>query len=239
MPAAAQSTVPQDARGSYIARESLTHRADSLEAEARGGSTDEHDRARYQFEASLIRERLRAGDFQAGDRLVIGVDGIEALSDTFIVRAGPQIDLPSLPTLSLVGVLRSEAQERLSAHIARYVRDPRVHVDVLMNVAVIGNVARPGFYAVPADVLLGDVLMRAGGPTPVADLERIEVRRDGFEFLDESGVRIALSDGWTLDRLDVRSGDEIHVGEQRRLSFTTVLQSLGVVAGLAAILVAR
>jgi hypothetical protein len=238
-PIAAQSGVPQDVRGTYVARDDLLRRAVSLEAAAESGSVDEGDRSRRSFEASRIRERLRVGDFQPGDRLVIRVDGIEAMSDTFVVRAGPEIEIPSLPPLSLVGVLRSEAQERVAAHVAAYVRDPRVRIDVLLNVAVIGNVGRPGFYAMPADILLGDALMLAGGPTPVADMERIEIRRDGFKFWNRANLRIALTDGWTLDRLDVRSGDEIHIGERRRVSFTAVLQTLGVVAGLAALLVSR
>ena len=70
-------------------------------------------------EASVIRERLKNGDFAAGDRLVLHVLEEPTLNDTFAVKPGGVLVLPNLPDISMNGVLRSEAQAYLAAQIGR------------------------------------------------------------------------------------------------------------------------
>lgn len=174
-------------------------------------------------EAWLLKTRLEHGDFQEGDRIVMVMRNNPALTDTITVRAGKTLELPQMDPLSLEGVLRSELTDRLTKHVAKFLRDPSLTATPLVRLAVIGHVGRPGFYYVPADALLSDVIMKAGGPTPDGDLAKVEVRRGTDVVWHEDDVRTALADGLSVDRLHLRAGDELSVGYTRKLDWTLVL----------------
>lgn len=199
-----------------------------LEAEAK-----EAEAQRRTAQAFLLKARLADGDFREGDRIVVEVEGRANLSDTMVVRAGKILQFPRMSDLSLVGVLRSELLERVRAHIAEYVRDPEVRVRPLIRISALGRVLQQGFYYVSADVLLNDVIMRAGGPSPDADLQNITIRRGGEVIWDKIATRTALTDGLSLDRLHLRAGDEITVGAKRTVNWTTIIQGAVTVLSLA------
>jgi protein involved in polysaccharide export with SLBB domain len=94
----------------------------------------------------------------------------------------------------------------------------------LLRVAVLGQVRSPGYYYTPADVLLSDVIMKAGGPATDADMNKAIIRRGGETIWNAQDTRTALSDGLSLDRLHLRAGDEIYLPEQRHFSWTTAAQ---------------
>jgi SLBB domain len=192
----------------YQGRQNFETRAE-LEAQAKLA-----DAKQQKSELWLIRSRLEHGDFQAGDRIVVTVKGSVGFSDTLPVRAGKLLQLPQMGDFPLDGVLRSELVPKLSAHVSKYLRDPQVQATQLVRVGVLGNVIRPGFYYSPADVPLSDVLMLAGGPTPDADLEKISVSREGQVVIDQQNMRAVLTEGASLDLLNMQAGDEITVGKQ-------------------------
>lgn len=191
----------------------------SLEAEQRQAEA-QHRTA----EAFLLRTRLQNGDFQDGDRIVLVVPGTPTLNDTLTVRAGRLIHLPRMDDLSLQGVLRSELAKKVTDHLAEYLKDPTARVTPLVRVGVLGHVERPGYYYTAADVLLTDVIMRAGGPAPDADMNKVIVRRAGDVIWNAADTRTAVTDGLSLDRLHIRAGDEIEVNGQRQISWLTVAQ---------------
>lgn len=165
-------------------------------------------------EVQMLRRRLHEGDFEVGDRIALWVQGVEALSDTFPVKINHVISIPTLPDISLRGVLRSELEERLTEELGRFVNAPTIRAEPLMRVAVLGEVARPGFYYVPAQDLLSEVIMRAGGPTGNTDLSKSEVTRANIIILTKEEVQQAVVAGTTLDRLNLIGGDEIQVGKK-------------------------
>jgi hypothetical protein len=191
----------------------------ALEAEAR--QAEEQHRT---SEAWLLRTRLQHGDFQDGDRIVVKLLGSTTFNDTITVRAGKMLPLPRMDDMPLEGVLRSELKARLSSHLARYLRDSSVSATPLLRVAVLGQVRSPGYYYTPADVLLSDVIMKAGGPAPDADMNKTIIRRGGETIWNAQDTRTALSDGLSLDRLHLRAGDEIYLPEQHHFSWTTAAQ---------------
>src|SRR5919108_270201 len=85
------------------------------------------------------------------------------LSDTFVVRAagpsGPVLRLPNLPEIPLRGVLRSELQSHLVAHVGRFLKDTTMRVSVLVPIGVLGELAHPGYYRVPIDLPFTDIIM--------------------------------------------------------------------------------
>lgn len=223
-PCMAQSSiVPEQERHNFETRAELESQVRA--AETRGSKQ----------EAGLIHYRLDHGDFHEGDRIVVKVQGTAGFSDTLTVRSGKRLEIPQMADLSLDGVLRSELGPRVTTYVARYLRDPIVQTTPLVRVGILGSVARPGFFYVPADLPLSDVLMTAGGPTPNADLDKMSVRREGQVIIDESNTRAALAAGMSMDMLHMGAGDEISVGEQRHISWTTIIPT---VSGLLALVIA-
>ncbi len=193
-------------------------------------------------QAESARERLANGDFQVGDRIAMVVQGEASLSDTLTVRANQIVHLANMPDISLHGVLRSELQDYLKQQLGQYLRNPDVRAVSLVRVDVLGPVLRPGFYTAPADELVSDVVMQAGGLSPQADINKTVVRRGEVLVQPATRVQEALARGETLDQLDVRAGDAIVVGERPPGgNFIRVLEVVGAVAGIAVsvVLIAR
>jgi len=171
-------------------------------------------------------------EFHVGDRIALTVEGPQNISDTVLVRDGLILRLPGLGDISLAGVKRADAQKYLTQQISKFIRDPIVHATPLVRIAVLGQVGRPGFYTMPSDVLLSDVVMRAGGPTGTADLSRTVVKRGSEDVISKEQVANALSSGMTLDQLHIAPGDQMVVGEKPSSSFDTILKVVGVAVPL-------
>jgi len=180
-------------------------------------------------EATLIRQRLTEGDLLVGDQVVITVINETTLSGTFQIGAGQVLSIPGLPEIMLRGVLRSEAEDHLGRELGKYVRDPAVRVQTNVRLAILGAVGKQGFYQVPADLLISDAIMAAGGPGSSTDPNRTEVKRAGTVILTQEQVQDALIRGTTLDQLNLRAGDELHVDAKQvqRRSTINVLTILG------------
>jgi len=172
-------------------------------------------RERAQRDMASVEERLSRGDFRAGDRVVLVVDGRPELSDTLVVEPGPRITLAALGSIDLEGVLRSELRTHLTAEIGRFFRDPSVQAESLIRISIQGMVMNPGFYTIPANVLLSDALMAAGGPDRTSDLEKLRIERAGETLWDGPLLQAMLVDGRTLDQLNLRAGDQIVLPERR------------------------
>jgi len=185
--------------------------------------------------ADAARERLANGDFQVGDRLALLVQGEPTLSDTFTVREGQLLRLPNITDLRLHGVLHSEIQDDVTRELGKYIKNPVVRATPLVRVAVLGQVGRPGYYSAPADELVSDMLMRAGGPTTNSDLNKTVVRRGTELVYPAKTIQTAMAQGQTIDQLNLRPGDQIVVGEKPPGGNT--LRIIGIVAGLAGIAV--
>lgn len=227
-------TSAQAPSGGDATRAQLTAAADSIERRALSAGDD---RTRLMSEAAAIRQRLAAGDFQVGDRIVISVEGQQALSDTFVVRQDRTVSLAQMPPLPLAGVLHSEAQAQVRSFVGKYVKDATVKVTPLVRVGVIGQVARPGFYSLPTDALLSDVIMQAGGPAPTADLRKTVIRRGAGVYRDAKAFADQLSKGATIAGLGLRSGDEVVVAEVERRHFSETVQIIvGLVSAAAVVL---
>jgi protein involved in polysaccharide export with SLBB domain len=225
----AVGATPRSAYG-QVAAGQLTSR-DELTAAAA-----EAERARNPLQAAAIRQRLRDGDFQVGDRIVLTTLSDVAHTDTLVVRAGRLIDLPGQAVLPLSGVLRSELKERVTTEVLKYVKAQQVEVTPLTRIGVFGEVARPGYFAFRSDAPITDVIMSAGGPTATADIERTIVKRASREYRSADETRRAVAGGLTLDQFGLNAGDELVVGKQHQ--FPAITAVVGMATSLAAIVFA-
>ncbi len=183
-------------------------------------------------EVALIRTRLDSGDFQAGDRILVRVEGEPQLSDTFTVGPGPELLLPQIGPVPLGGVLRSELRGRLETHLAQYVREPVVQVRSLVRILVDGSVAKPGFYAVPPELPLADLLGVAGGLAPQAKVSEMRVERGDDKLWSGALLQQALGRGSSLDELSLRAGDRVlvpaHGDAERTIRILSIIVTIPV-----------
>jgi polysaccharide export outer membrane protein len=164
--------------------------------------------------AALIRSRLESGDFQAGDRIFVQVQGDSVLTDTFTVLADLQLPLPALGAVPLHGVLRSELKDKVTGYLSQYLRDPLVEVRPLMRIVVEGQVNKPGFYGAAPERPLADVISAAGGFTQQAKLTDMRLQRGGATIMNGRQLQTALGQGYSLDRLNMRPGDRVYVPQR-------------------------
>ena len=162
-----------------------------------------------------VSAQTPAATFQAGDRILLRVEGDSALSDTFTVVAGPALRLPNIGEVSLAGVRRSDLEAHLTRELGRYLKDPVVQAHALVRVSVVGEVTHPGYYAVPIDLVLADALMLAGGATQPARVDRLQIWRGNASLWGGERLQAAIARGATLDQLGVLTGDRIQVPGQR------------------------
>lgn len=179
-------------------------------------------------EAFLIRTRLREGDFEVGDHIYFSMEApglTTRFADSLVVLAGKVLRLPEpMGDVPVGGLLLTELGEAVRTSVDRYYKKAVIRVDPLFRILLSGAVARAGFYYLPGDVPLGDVIMRTGGQSPVADLRKITIRRGDRVQWGEEDVLSALSGGMTLQSLGVQPGDEIVVGTRYSNRWTTMLQ---------------
>jgi protein involved in polysaccharide export with SLBB domain len=157
----------------------------------------------------------RATGFQVGDRILLHVEGDSALTDTFTVVAGPALRLPNIGEIPLAGVQRGDIEAHLKSALGRYINDPVIQARALIRVSVVGEVTRPGFYAVPIDLVLADALMLAGGTTREARVDRLSILRGSSSLWGGEKLQAAIARGATLDDLGIRGGDRIQVPGRR------------------------
>ena len=218
-------------------RSTLKEAAENFEKAART-EKDANKRAEYLWQAQVIRKRLAEGDFQTGHRILLFIAGDSALSDTFTVMSDQKLQLPNLPEISLAGILDSELQGYLATQLAKYIRNPSIRVEAMLRVQVSGDVAKPGFYSIRTDTPVTDVVMNAGGPSPSAEMSKMELRRGSTTVVHRGGIQTAIQKELTMSDIGARSGDELYVpekpGSSRWQKVAAVTASLmGIIWGVA------
>lgn len=227
-PVSAQISPEADPGRSERTREDLEELLDYYEEVLRSPVYSGGVKEGVRVNMERIRARLTEGDFRNGDRIAIYVEGETTLPDTVPVQTGPMITLPLFGDISLRGVLRSEIESHLTEQLGRFIRDPVVRAKGLMRVSIQGAVGAPGFYVVPADMLISEALMTAGGPANNARLDRLRVERGSEEIMGGEQLQEAMRDGLTLDQLNLQAGDQIVMPAQG----AGMLGNIGIVTGL-------
>ena len=199
--------------------------------------SDELKRSK-QMEAAMIRQRLREGDFQVGDQLNISLSvpiqpgGAPLNNVVFTVGPNQMLSLTDIPDIPLRGILRSEVKDYLTEQLRRLFKDQTVQVVPTIRLTILGGVPQPGFYQLPADMPLPDVIMKVGGPTQTTKLDESVIRRGTEELWGEEEVMAAITAGTTLDQLNLRAGDELVIGMEKQSNLFTTLRTYALIPGL-------
>ena len=213
----AQTPESVDVRRAQASRKDLELAQAALDQVAASPGYSSSLRKAKLAEAQMVRLRLAEGDFQVGDQIDLAVVGEPTLTGRFTVLPDRTLPLANLPPISLKGVLRSEAAGYLTKEIGRFLRQPQVQVQAAyIRLAVLGAVARPGYYTMAADLAVSEAIMAAGGPVAGVDLGKTMVRRGDREAIGREQLRAAVAGGQSLDQLNLHGGDELIVGGSTR-----------------------
>ena len=202
--------------------------------------------------AALAQPGERLGD---GDSVRITVfQNPDLTTETRISERGT-ITFPLIGEVALAGLTRDAAGARIAARLkdGKFVLDPQVGVELVTvrsrQVSVLGQVARPGRYALDgARMTLTDVLALAGGITPDgANTVTVVTGRGGKAETLHVDVPAMYRSGKLAQDITLESGDAVYVprapvfyiyGEVRRPGVyrlepgMTVMQALSVGGGL-------
>jgi len=129
-----------------------------------------------------------------GDRLLITVTREAELSKEYLVDASGQLTMSLLGMVPVKGLTPAQLQSDLRTRLARYVREPEVHVAAFQRIAIAGGVHTPGTLDFPKDqpVRLMDAISRAGGFVELAHKNRVLVlRRTGLQPGTQPGAQPA------------------------------------------------
>ena len=206
------------AQRSQVTRAELESSLREIEAILSSQGYSSELKAQKAREAELIRRRLTEGDIQPGDVIALGVAGFPDLSGRHPVTSDRTIILPGAGAteISLRNLLRSEVEAYLREQMKRFVRDPLVRAEAQIRISLFGGVSNEGFPIVSSSSPITDVIMNAGsGLTRNHQLEKSRILRNDRVILEGEAFMAAVREARSLDQLNLRAGDEIHVGEKR------------------------
>lgn len=167
-----------------------------------------------------------------GDQVTIEVFGREELSVSRVVDRQGEIHLPYLGSIDVLGLSPEAIRRLVTDRYSQLYTTPLINVEVRVGVNATGELQRPNRYRVDPSATVLDVIAEAGGLTPEARSDRVELVRGGevivFSLRDpESASRMLAT--------PVQSGDWIRVPRQRFTSAHAYLA--GVVLNIAATVV--
>jgi len=206
-------------------RAQLTALLDSLQS-AYPTIEDNAERGSVMMSIATIGGRLRDGDVHPGDVVTLRVTGEDRWTGDFTVTPTGTIELESIDPINVSHVLQSELEEMFARALGRYLREPRIQVDVLRRIGVTGNVQNPGFYTIAGTSLVSDAIMLAGGPAANGNVSKIQFRRLGTRL--DIGRQVVWQ-SLSLDELGVQSGDEVFVPQSGSKVGRALLAALGVI----------
>jgi polysaccharide export outer membrane protein len=143
-----------------------------------------------------------------GDLLQVRIWREPDLSGEFLVGTDGTVTLPKIGQRFVTGMPLDALREQLLALYRVSLRNPSISITPLRRVQVLGFVNRPGIFNVDPTLTLNGVLALAGGANVNGNLRRIRLVREGRVLYER------VTAGSTLVTLDVRSGDQLYVGER-------------------------
>lgn len=144
----------------------------------------------------------------AGDKLRVIVFGQDGISNTYLVDAGGNVNLPLVGTVPARGATAQQLSQRIAERLKQgYVREPHVTVEVETNrpFFILGEVTNPGQYPYVADMTVEKAIAIAGGFAPRASKSQVELTRGAQGEQIKSDVPLTYP---------VRPGDTLLVKER-------------------------
>ena len=135
---------------------------------------------RNSFMIALLCATLAPGAIiKSGDVLEIMVKEQPEFSGRFSVGENGTIEYPLMADQVIVNITTSELMNDLTLRLAKHIDNPLVIISIVekpeITVFVLGQVKIPGPVKIYLGATLQEALQLAGGPLPLADLEKVKV----------------------------------------------------------------
>jgi len=144
----------------------------------------------------------------SGDRLRIVVFGQDGLTNSYLVSAGGNIDMPLIGSVAARGLTTDQLAARISEKLREgFIREPHVAVEIegYRPFFILGEVTQPGQYPYVANMTVETAVAIAGGFTPRAFRNNVYLTRNYYG----RQIRMAVPPSFPL-----RPGDTINVQER-------------------------
>jgi hypothetical protein len=144
----------------------------------------------------------------SGDRLRIVVFGQDGLTNSYVVSAGGNIDMPLIGQVSARGLSTDQLAGRLAEKLRDgYIREPHVAVEIeaYRPFFILGEVTAPGQYPYVANMTAETAVAIAGGFTARAFRKTVTLNRNYYG----RPMRMAVPLNFPL-----RPGDTVNVQER-------------------------
>ena len=160
------------------------------------------------FSYTSKAQTLHPGD---GLRLIFYNISDSISGDYYILEDG-SISLPYLGKIRVADRNVDSIKQEIYNKYSNLYRNPELTVLALIRVNIFGEVRNPGYYYVTGTDKLADLIAKAGGTTPDANVSNITITRNGKE-IDIDGEKIMQS-GDRLEDMGLQSGDQIYVARK-------------------------
>ena len=155
-----------------------------------------------------------------GDVFSMEVVGEKELPREYQVASDGTVDLPYLQTVSVAGLEPQEIARLIRKLLIekRILNDPSVVVQVKeynsRRITIMGQVAKPGVFPYTTGLTLLQALSQAGGPTGIANLDKVNLTRR----MTGGSRTVVISIGTIMEGraadVPLQSGDRIFVHER-------------------------
>jgi polysaccharide export outer membrane protein len=152
----------------------------------------------------------------AGDTLAINIWKEPSLSGPVKVRPDGYVTLPLINEVQVVGLTTAQLRKALEEKYKEFTVDPFITIRVegiaSSEVFLVGQVGRPGAFALNGNETLLQILTRAGGLAVFADRSNLRVvRRDGQKITEYIVDYDSIIKGDLKQDILLRPGDRIIV----------------------------
>jgi polysaccharide export outer membrane protein len=139
----------------------------------------------------------------SGDKLRVVVFGQDGITNSYMVDAGGNINLPLIGAVPARGATTQQLSRQITAKLKQgYVREPSVSVEVeaYRPFFILGEVTTPGQYPYVANMTAETAIAIAGGFAPRASKGKVQVTRNapGQQFNGEVPLNFPLRPGDTV-----------------------------------------
>ena len=171
------------------------------------------------FAAALPPVSAQEYTASPGDVLAISVLGESEVSGPVTVSPSGTITLQLVGEIPVGGLTLPQITDKLTTALKAYVKDPQVVVTIRQTadkkdfVYLLGQVGKPGAYAMPDKWTVAELIAVAGGPTPGANLPKAMILRKSTTIPVD--LEALLIDGNASANVPLEKGDVVIVPETK------------------------
>lgn len=182
--------------------------ASDLDAYAYGGPRGIVQAAPTPVAAVIRSAPHSAYTLDSGDKLRVVVFGQDGLTNSYSVDAGGSITMPLIGAVKARALTTAELSAAIAARLRQgYIRDPAVAVEIeaYRPFFILGEVTYPGQYPYVANMTVETAVAIAGGYSPRAFREQVQLTRTAHGETIRSTVPVTTP---------MQPGDTINVSER-------------------------